>query len=126
MLVDVAQSAHAHRLTKLMEHPGGGQFATQPGKAPPDGLFGQLSHQEIERIRGSQCRQQMRAPQLRRTQGVTPTTGKLARADPGDEVIWCVGGQQFEQAAGPDGRQSQTHARTLPQTAIQDTPLVLA
>jgi len=104
MLIDVAQSAHAHRLTKLMHHPGGGQCAAQPGEAPPRGLFGQLCHHQIERMRGRQGHQQMRAPELRRTQGVTPPTCEIARANLGNEIIRGVGTQQFEQAVGADGR----------------------
>lgn len=77
-------------------------------------------------MRGGQHRQQMRAPQLRRTQGVPPPAGEVARANLGKEVIRCVGTQQFEQASGADGRQSQTHAQTLTQTSAHDTPLVSA
>lgn len=126
MLIDGAQPAHAYGLPKLMEHPGGGQRVPQPGEAPPGDLFGQLRHEQIERMRGSQHRQQMRAPQLRRTQGVPPPTGEVARANLGQEIIGGVGTQQFEQPAGTDGRQSQTHAQTLTQTSAHDTPLVSA
>jgi len=44
MLIDGTQSAHACGLTKLMEHPRGGQRAPQPGETPPRRLFGQLRH----------------------------------------------------------------------------------
>jgi hypothetical protein len=47
-----------------------------------------------------------------RTQGVSPPAGEVARANLG-QVIGGVGIQQFEQLAGTDGRQSQTHAQTL-------------
>ncbi len=67
MLVDGAQPAHTHGLPKLMEHAGRGQGGSQPGETPPRGLLGQLPHEQIERMRGRQHRQQMRAPQLRRT-----------------------------------------------------------
>jgi hypothetical protein len=90
MLIDVTQSAHAHPLPKLMQHPGGRQGAPQPGEAPPRGLFGQLRYHQIERMRGRQRRQQMRAPQLRRTQDVTPSASEVARANLGNEVIWNV------------------------------------
>lgn len=126
MLLDGAQPAHAHALPELMEHPGGGQCVSQPGEAPPRRLFGQLRHQQVERMRGGQQHQQMRAPQLRRTQGVPPTAGEVARANLGDEVIGGIGTQQFKQPAGADRRQSQTHARTLTQTSAHNTPLVLA
>jgi hypothetical protein len=126
MLIDGAQTADAHASPKLMQHPGGGQRVPQPGEASPRDLFGQLLHEQVERMRGRQHRQQMSAPQLRRTQGVPPTAGKVARANLGNEVIGYVGTQQFEQAAGADRGQSQTHARTLTQTSLRDTLLVSA
>jgi hypothetical protein len=126
MLVDGAQPAHAHSLPKLMEHAGRGQYVAQSGEAPPRGLFRQLRHQQIERMRGRQHRQQMRAPELRRTQGVPPPAGKVARANLGNEVVGDVRTHQFEQLAGANGRQNQTHAGTLTQTRQQNTPLVSA
>jgi hypothetical protein len=90
MPVDGAQCADAHTLPKLMEHPGRGQRATQPGEPSPHRLFGQLRHEEIERMRGGQHRQQMRAPQLRRAQRVPPPTRELAWANLGNEVIGSV------------------------------------
>jgi len=126
MLIDAPQPTHAHSLPKLMEHPGGGQRAPQPGEASPPRLLGQLRHQEIERMRGGQHRQQMRAPQLRCTQGVPSPAGEVARANCGEEVIGGVRTQQFEQAVGADRRQRQTHTPTLTRTSIPDTPLVSA
>jgi len=87
MLIDVTQSAHPHSLTKLMQHPGGGQGAPQPGETPPSRLLGQLRRDQIERMRGSQHGQQMSAPQLRRTQIMTPPAGEIAWAHRGDEII---------------------------------------
>jgi hypothetical protein len=126
MLIDGAQPVHPHGLPKLMEHPRRGQSAPQPGEAPPPGLFGQLGHEQIERMRGGQHRQQMRAPQLRRTQGMPPPAGKVAWPNLGNEVVRDVRTHQFEQLAGANGRQSQTHARTLTQPRRQNTPLVSA
>jgi hypothetical protein len=93
-----------------MQHPGGGQRSPQPGEAPPRGLFGQLRREEIERMRRSQHRQQMGAPQLRRTQIMTPSAGEVARANLGDKVIGGIRTQQFKQAVSANGRQSKTHA----------------
>jgi hypothetical protein len=90
MLIDLTQSAHAHRLTKLMQHPGGGQGAPQPGKTPPRGLFWQLRCKEIEGMCGGQHRQQMGAPKLCRAQIVTSSAGEVTRANLGDEVIRSV------------------------------------
>ena len=96
MLINGAQTADAHASPKLMQHPGGGQRVPQPGEAPPRDLFGQLRHEEIERMCGRQHRQQMRAPQLRRTQGVPPSAGEVARANLRNEVIGGIGNQQVE------------------------------
>jgi hypothetical protein len=126
MMIDGPQPVHAQGLSKLMEHPGRGQCAPQPGEAPPRGVFGQLCHNQIERMRGRQHRQQMCAPQLRRTQGVPPPASNVARANLGNEIIGDVRTHQFEQAAGADRRQSQTHAGTLTQTRRHNTPLVSA
>jgi len=126
MLIDGAQPADAHGLPKLMEHTGRGQCGSQPGKAPPRGLFGELCHEQIERMRGRQHRQQMRAPQLRCTQGVPSPASKTTRTKLGDEVVGSVRTHQFEQVVGADGRQSQTHAWTLTQTRPHNTPLVSA
>jgi len=110
MLIDAAQSAHAHGLPKLMQHPGGGQRVSQPGKTSPRRLFRQLHRDQIERMRGSQHGQQMGAPQLRRTQIMTPTAGESARANLRNEIIGGVRTHQFEQAVRANGGQSQTHA----------------
>jgi hypothetical protein len=106
MLIDGSQPADPDRLPKLMEHPGAGQGVSQAGEPPPRGLFGQLPHQQIERMRGGQHRQQMRAPQLRRTQGVPPPASKTTRTNLGNEVIGGVWTHQFEQVAGADRRQN--------------------
>jgi hypothetical protein len=126
MLIDGPQPADPDRLPKLMEHPGRGQCGSQPGEAPPRGLFGQLPHQQIERMCGGQHRQQMRAPQLRRTQGVPPPACKTTWTNPGNEVIGRVRAHQFKQMVGAHGRQSQTHVQTLTQSCRHNTPLVSA
>jgi hypothetical protein len=126
MLIDGPQPADPDRLPKFMEHPRGGQGVSQTGEAPPRGLFGQLPHQQIERMRGGQHRQQMRAPQLRRTQGVPPPASKTTRTNLGNEGIGCVRTHQFEQVVGAHGRQSQTHVQTLTQSRQHNTPLVAA
>ena len=105
-----AQPAPAPGRPKLMEHPRGGPRVAQPGEAPPRPLFGQLRHEEIERMRRGQHGQQMGAPQLGRTPGVPSPAGEIARTKIGQEVIGSVGTQPFEQPAGADRRQSQTHA----------------
>jgi hypothetical protein len=57
MMIDGPPPGHAHGLAQLMEHPGRGQCAPQPGETPPRGLLGQLRHEQIERMRGRQHRQ---------------------------------------------------------------------
>jgi hypothetical protein len=110
MLMDAAQSAHADDLPKLMQHTRGGTGAPQPGEAPPRGLFGQLHDQQVERMRRGQQGQQMRAPKLGCAQNVTPSTGKVARTDLGNEVIGHERAEPFKQMDGANGRQSRTHA----------------
>jgi hypothetical protein len=105
MLIDGTQPVHAQTMPKLMQHPGGGQGVPQPGEAPPRGLFRQLGHDQIERMRGGQHRQQMRTPQLGRTQSVSPPASEMARANLSDKVIRGIGTQQFEQAVGAHRRQ---------------------
>ena len=83
---------------------------------------GSCAHEQIERMRGRQHRQQMRAPQLRCTQSVPPPASKIARTNPSNEVIGGVRTHQFEQMVGAHGRQSQTHAQTLTQTSAGTTP----
>lgn len=122
MLLDAPQSADADQLPKLMEHPGGGQRAPQPGETPPRRLFRQLGHDEIEGMRGRQHGQQMGPPQLRGTQNVTASASACARTKLGDEVIGSVRTQQFKQAVGANGRQNQTHVRTLTHTPPHTTP----
>jgi hypothetical protein len=48
MLIDGPQPADTHLPPKLMEHPGGWQYAPQPCEAPPGGLFRQLGNQQVE------------------------------------------------------------------------------
>jgi hypothetical protein len=85
MLMDPAQPAHTDLLPKLMQHPHAGPMPPQPAEPAPDRLFGQLRHHQIERMRRSQQRQQMHAPQLRRAQSAPPPTGELARPQIVDE-----------------------------------------
>ena len=110
IVIDGAECADAQALPKLMKHPGRGQRAPQPGEPAPRRLFRELRHEEIERMRGSQHCQQMRAPQLSGTQRVPPPTRELARTNLGNEVIRSVRTQQFKKLAGADRRQNQTHA----------------
>jgi hypothetical protein len=126
MLLDAPQTPDADRLPKLMAPPGGGPRAPQPGETPPRRLFRQLRHDQIEGMRGRQHGQQMGPPQLRGTQNVTASASEVARTNLGDEGIGRVRTQQFKQAAGANGRQSQTQDRTLTQTVTDNTPLVSA
>jgi hypothetical protein len=62
MLIDPAQSAHANLLPKLVQHSRPRPMSAQPAETTPNGLFGQLDHHQIERMRRSQQGQQMHAP----------------------------------------------------------------
>lgn len=124
MLIDPPQSAHPDLLTKLMEHPSRRPHTTQPGKAPPRGLFRQLSHDEIKRTGGGQPCQQMHAPQLRRIQAMTTTTRVTTRTQFDDEVIGHIIRELIEQSDGTDRRHVFSHARTLPNASAQASPPV--
>src|ERR1035437_1521354 len=73
------------------------------GTGTNDAINTYLAIPQIERMRGRQHRQQMRAPQLRRTQGVPPPASKLARANLGNVVIRGVRTHQFQQSLVPTG-----------------------
>jgi len=109
VLIDPAQSAHPDPLPKLMQHPHARPIPTQPAEASPGGLFGQLSHHQIERMRRGQERQQMHAPQLGRTQGATTAAGELAWAQIVDERVGHIRRQQVQQAVGAGGRKDRSH-----------------
>jgi hypothetical protein len=87
MLIDPAQTADRDLLPKLVQHPHPGPVTAQPAEPTPCRLFGQLGHDQIERMRRSQQRQQMRAPQLRRAQRTPPPAGELARAQLVNEFV---------------------------------------
>ncbi len=126
MLVDPTQPTGANLLPKLVQHPGPGPVPAQPAKPTPSGLFGQLSHDQIQRMRRSQHRQQMHAPQLRRTEGAASSAGELARAQIGDERVGHMRRNQIQQAVGPDGRKHRRHAPTLPEPPRPTNPPVMA
>jgi hypothetical protein len=64
--LNAPQAAHAEVITELMEHPRGGTTAAQSCEPAPGRLLGQLRGEEVQRMGGSQERQQMHAPELRR------------------------------------------------------------
>jgi hypothetical protein len=104
MLVDPPQTADADLLAKLRQHARLRPLATQSGKPLPAGLFGQLCHEQVERVGGGQHRQQMRAPQLRRTQFMPPTTCGTARTKRCNKVVGHIVGNQFQQSIGAHRR----------------------
>jgi hypothetical protein len=110
VLIDLAQSTHPDLLPKLMQHPHARPMPTQPTEPSPGSLFGQLRHQQIERMRRSQQRQQMHAPQLGTTQSATTPTGELARAQMVDESVGHIRRQQIQQTVGAGRRQDSSHA----------------
>jgi len=126
MLIDPAQSAHANLLPKPVQHPHTRPMSAQPAETAPSGLFGQLSCHEIERMRRSQQRQQMHAPQLRRTEGAPPPAGELPRAQIVDERVGHIGRQQVQQAVGSGRWEHNSHAPTLPEPRRSTNPPVLA
>jgi hypothetical protein len=122
MLINLAQSAYPQTITKLMEHARAGQLPAQVAETPPGSLFGQLGHQQVERMGGGEQRQQMHPPQLGRTQGTTPPARELAGRERLDEVIGHERRQQFQQPIGAGGRKKNSHARTLTGRASKTNP----
>jgi hypothetical protein len=110
MLIDPAQAAHTDLLPKLVQHPHAGPMPTQPAETTPCGLFGQLGYHQIERMRRSQQRQQMHAPQLWRTEGAASPAGELARAQVMNERVGHIRRHQLQQAVSSGGRKHNSHA----------------
>lgn len=109
MGVDAAQGIHASLRAELMEHPGRGASAAQPGKAPPAGLLGKLGDQKIERVCAGQQRQQMHPPELRGAQAMPPPARGGAGKKIGDEIVGHQLAEEFEQAVGARGRKKSIH-----------------
>jgi hypothetical protein len=126
VLIDPAQSTHPDLLPKLMQHPHPRPLPTQPAETTPGGLFRQLSHHQIERMRRSQRRQQMHAPQLGRTQSATTPTGGLALAHLVDESVGHIRRQQVQQAVGTGRRKIISHVGTLTERRFVTNPPVSA
>jgi hypothetical protein len=126
VLIDPAQSIHPDLLPKLMQHPHPRPLSTQPAKTTPGGLFRQLRHHQIERMRRSQQRQQMHAPQLGRTQSATTPTGGLAHAQVVDESVRHIRRQQVQQAVGAGRRKIISHVGILTERSFPTNPPVSA
>jgi hypothetical protein len=109
MGVDAAQAVHANLRAEFIEHPGRGAGAAQPGKASPDGLFGKLGDQKIDRVCAGQQRQQMHSPQLRRAQLMPPPARRCAGEKSGYEIIGYQFAEKFEQGVGARGRKKSIH-----------------
>jgi hypothetical protein len=109
VLIDLAQSAHSHPLSKLMQHPRARPMPAQPTEVSPSGLFGQLRHHQTERMRRGQQRPQMHAPQLGRAQGAATPAGGLGRAQIVDESVGHIRRQQVEQTVGAGGWKNSRH-----------------
>jgi|SRR5208282_2614923 len=105
MPIDLAQAAHPRLLAKLVEHARRWPLAAQPGKPSPDGLFGELRHEEVQRMSGGQPRQQMHPPELRRAQLMTAATRESARTKLGNEVVGNVIGKPLKQSVSANRRQ---------------------
>lgn len=105
VFVDPAQPGYAQPLPKLMQHPRLWQFIPigQVGKATPGPLFDQHLDQQVERMHGSQQRQQMHAPKLGRTEEPTPTATTQLRKFLVDPQVRNVGRERFEQRLRASG-----------------------
>lgn len=114
--VDLAQSQDAQVGAKRMEEAniGSAMAMAQSGKGAPSALFGQETHQQIERMHRSQQCQQMRAPKLGGAELPARATNWPRVPTLVDEVVWNVWVQQVEQLAGTGHRKAVHRARAYP------------
>jgi len=105
--VNLAGTAHADSLAKLMQHANARQPLTmwQVSKLAPRPLLAEQADQQVQRVHWSQQRQQMHSPQLRRTESVTAASGRRLRPVVLQILIRNEGREQPKQLLGSCGRQ---------------------
>jgi len=112
MLIDSAQSRHAHATPELMHHPHVGQpaLATQSGELPPRTLLRQHFDQQIQGMHWGEQAQQMNAKEL--GGGVLAMSPASAALRPAfvDEIVGDERIQKFEQCCRAGGRKVGIHA----------------
>jgi len=101
-LIDLPQAQDADPLAKGVEeaHIRGAMAMAQAGKVPPRTLLRQQLGQQIERMHWRQQRQQMRAPQLGRTELPARATNRTCVPMGVDEVVRNEGIEQVKQLVG--------------------------
>jgi hypothetical protein len=115
-IVDLPQSHHAQAGAKRVEEAnvGHSMAMAQPGERTPGALFWQQVHQQIERMHGSQQRQQMHAPELGGAELPARATVRTPVPAFVDEVVRNVWIQQVEQMAATGQRKAVHGARAYP------------
>jgi len=86
----------------------------QAGKAAPSALFGQHRRQEVQRVGGSQQRQQMRAPELGRAESPARAAHRTDAETFVDEVVGNIWIEQVEQTVGAGHREAFHGAERYP------------
>lgn len=114
--VDLPQSHYAYASAKGIEDANirGAMAMAQPSKIPPSALLGQQLGQQIERMHRGQKRQQMRAPELGRTELPMRAAQGMCAATLVDEVVGDVWIKQAEQLVGAGDRQAVHSSRGYP------------
>jgi len=111
--IDLPQPHDAHARTKRIKDANvrGAMAITEPGKIPPRALFRQQLGQQVERMHWCQKRQQMRAPELGRTELPARTANGPHVPAVVDEVVRHVWIEQSEQLVGAGDRKAVHGAR---------------
>jgi len=100
--VDLPQSHYAQMEAKGVQDAGVGHALAMadPGKTAPGSLLGQHRRKQIERMHWRQQRQQMHAPELRRTELPARAAHRTGVPMLVDEIVGNVWIQNIEQTTG--------------------------
>jgi len=115
-LIDLPQPQHTHTGPKRVED-ANVRYAmamAQPGEIPPRALLGQQLRQQVEGMHRRQQRQQVRAPELGRTELPVWTANGPHGAMVVDEVVGNVWIEQVEQLVGASHGQAVHGAGAYP------------
>jgi hypothetical protein len=117
VLVDSAQSCHAHATPELVHHPHVGHpvLTTQPGEFSPRALFRKHFDQQVHGMHRREQTQPVNAKELGRGVFAMPPAGGAARPAFVDEIVGHKRIQEFEQRHRAGGRKVGIHgSQTTP------------
>jgi len=112
MLIDSAQSRHAHATPELMHHPHVGHpaLATQSGELPPRALLRQHFDQQVHGMHRREQAQQVNTQELGGGVLAMPPSRVAPRPAFVDEIVGHERIQKFEQCRRAGGRKIGIHA----------------